>query len=153
MIDHQINAEAYDQDSQATLPPPRFDASASANARPVEPIATGRNKWHHTVASLRRMITNRTKTLILIAVTAITILVVGGTMLVKDRQLSRELATATGSVSALDGTGVQKEEPLALGAAVGDFSGIDSSRRRVRTSRQPVRKGRAPRAYRAGVIR
>jgi hypothetical protein len=158
MIADRTNSTHFINEPEPQLPPPQFDANASANAQPVQPIRWARvAAWSEYARSLGRAIAKRSRTLAVVVIAGLATGTLGGMAWVQHSQVANESPAMNESVSELPGAASQDEQP---GAAV--IGGSDLQRTgsmiagpttRIRRSRTRGRSSRAPRAYRVAVIR
>lgn len=163
MMDDRMNSLDSTEAEIESPPAVRFDEVASANAKPVQPIATGGvavwiQRAHERAHYARQMLTGRTKALALVLVGGLAIGTLGGTILVKQQASSTDApAPVEQSVAETTQEAIEKplssEEIVALDAAAIALQRASqtSSRRGRRRALPPVQ--RAPKAYRVGVIR
>jgi hypothetical protein len=157
MIDERDDSTHDIDEPESNLPPPRFDETATAKARPVQPIPADRvSAWHKGVVSLRRKVTSSSRALVLVVIAGLVTGTLGGMAWVKERQVTDASSTANQSVSELgpadSHSDSPNDEPRAEVSGVTDLQGAPPARQ-IRKGRSRTRSSRPPRAYRVAVIR
>lgn len=154
MIDERDNSTHDMDEPELNLPAPLFDESATAKARPVQPISAARvSAWYKGVFSLHRAVTSSFRALVLVVIAGLVTGALVGMVWVKaERQVTDLSVPATESVT--ERAPVEKDE--APRAEVFGAAGLQSSRpgiSRIRKGRSRPKQNRATRAYLVDVIR
>lgn len=138
-----------------SLPPPRFDDNASANAQPVEPISSHNSsparQW------LKRTFGSPSRTLVFIVLVGLAAGTFTGVMWARSAQVNRPELSSSQSLSEVP----KDENKTNLAGSLQPIAAISASnvqtitpnRSRTRRYRSQPRSGGAPRAYRVAVIR
>lgn len=136
-----------------SLPPPRFDAHASASAKPVEPIQRNRlSAVRERLSSLGSRISGQSRALLLVIVIGLLTGAVGGMFLVKVVKSSTPDAPPAPAMSAESGIGaaeIQQLDAFATELAADAQSRVRSTSR----TRRVRQRSNGVSAYRVAVIR
>ena len=161
MIDDTQSTVDFNEAKLESTPPAFFDETASANAKPVQPIPKGRfGVWVQRALDAGPLLTARRKALALVLISGLALGILGGAMLAKVGQSapdvpppSEEAIAETTEAASVAENAEPSHEPAALDGFANALqrSGRTSAanrRYRLRTRVQP-----ANRAYRVAVIR
>jgi hypothetical protein len=154
MINHGSNSDGFNEDKESDLCPPRFDESATADARPVRPIPANRvSDWYSRTVFFLRQHTGRWKALVLVVIAGLITGTFGGVIWAKRTMLAQPSPAAIESESGAAPMALQAEVPQADVTGATDILSSGSRTTRVRNGRSRVRLHRVPRAYRVAVLR
>ena len=161
MIDDTRGSVDFNEAKFETMPPAFFDEAASANAKPVQPIPKGRIRaWVQRARNRRPLVMAKTKALALVLIGGLALGILGGTMLVKVSQWSRdatpaneeEIAETTEAPGAV-GNAEPSRETRALDTFATPLQRPGPASSANRRHRVRARVQSANRAYRVAVIR
>lgn len=139
---------------------PLFDESASARARPVEPIHLDAepihqnlfNAWRGRMSSLATLLGNQTRALAIVVVIGLITGAVGGLLLVNAAKANRE-AQLVDTLPNDPAANVSTNETQNLDAFASQLSTAAQSPRPVRRKAKGRFHSNKPRAYRVAIIR
>jgi len=144
------------ENNQTLNEPPRFDAEASANAQPVEPISPARSSLKDKLRSLRNHANSQVRVLVAVVIVGLITGALAGMFLVKVAR--SEQTTAQFYTEPVEVSATQSTETRTLEVFASELS--SEIAKPVQSLSQPSGKyGRArrtinrPRAYRVAVIR
>jgi hypothetical protein len=142
--------------SDESLPPPIFDANASASAQPVEPIRRSAvSRWRDRLRSLSGGITGQSRMLAAVILIGLITGALAGVLLVntaRSKPASDLEVHANEPVSEIPATEKQKLDAFADELATGTVQTVSPAGTRDRRPRARVRSHR-PRAYRVAILR
>jgi hypothetical protein len=153
MINEGNDSNRLTEEPDFNLPPPRFDESATAKARPVQPIRVRRaSELYDRITSLGRALTSGSRALVLVVIAGLVTGVLGGMAWVEGRRVTDVPPTAN-ELSEVAQEKAQNEEPRAEVSGITSLQNAGLMNNQSRKSRSRMRSNRAPRAYRVAVLR